>query len=371
MSRARRTLPAAVVGLACALATVPATGDEERPSSIDGPASEGPRLALDYVVDVSASSCEPAASFRARVAERLGRDPFREPATARAHVIVSRHGAAFRAQLRVESLPSGRTIGGRRIDGGSCPELLDAVALSLGLALEVLAVEAEEPVAPVVEPVAPVVEHVEPVVERAAEPVVERAIEPGRAEPPAPARTVHTPTRLSVLLGPGLSVGAGPKPSIGVRAGLALAHEELRALLGGRYELPTDVDVGGGGGIAVGLITGELAACYAPDLWFGCAGVSAGVHRGIPRALDRSHTVSTPYVAAGARAGLAVSMTRAVAVRFELLLDVELTRTTLRVSEQPAWTTPAVNGGLGVSLEWAPFGVEDRDTEADLRPSSQ
>jgi hypothetical protein len=166
-------------------------------------------------------------------------------------------------------------------------------------------------------------------------------------ERPAPARE---PVSLRTSAGVHGAVGSAPGTALGFSAQIGLRWRSASFALEGRVDLPSAVAVAGLGTVESSLLLATLVPCAHYRFLMGCALVSAGALQGASANVAMPRHDSTPYAGAGARLGAELRVHRFLFLRLHVDVLTTLTRTTLQINGQDAWTTPPVSGALGLSL---------------------
>jgi hypothetical protein len=121
----------------------------------------------------------------------------------------------------------------------------------------------------------------------------------------------------------------------------------LSLSLEGRADLPAEKSVKAGT-VSTSLLLATLVPCYHYDALALCALGSAGALQGSGAGVDQPRKDTTFYAAAGGRVGFEVRALPWLAVQAFGDLRGTLTRTTLSIDNQDAWTTPALSAAVGV-----------------------
>ncbi|MBX3261156.1 MAG: sigma-70 family RNA polymerase sigma factor [Labilithrix sp.] len=321
----RRALVVLVVVLlvACSRRASADAGGEDDPG-------ERARFVLASSASAAARSCAGAEVLRAKVAERLGRDPFTSSSTARGRLEVAfaRDGArAWTAEIALFDA-SGERIGGRSLAraGATCEPLVGSVVFTIAVLLEDLAPPEPAPRPSPPPPTAP------------------------PPSPPAPGAGASGPTARAapryVAVGGAGALGAEtPAPSVGGSTfGVDLAR--LRVELAGRLFLPASSE--GDVAVRTRLVHGRLAPCYGWVVLAGCVVAAVGSVSGeaVGDGVVSSRLAGQLYAAGG------VGVLSRVFVVDDLLfarasLDLlfAATRAGFDVGERRVWTAPVVFGG--------------------------
>lgn len=294
-------------------------------------ATPAPPLALE--VDAAPEvGCPPASALRAQVAQTLGRDPFAADARRRMRVRVAPEGPGLRADLRL--LDARTPVGERtlRVPVRDCAELFGAVALNLVLLAEPARALAPPPADEAPPPEAPPPE-----------------APPKAAPPPAPTPPPDADRGLEAWLGLGLGLGAVPFPTAAFGLGLAWRAEAWTAGLEVHYQPPTRRDFRDGE-VQADLIAGGLTGCLRWRRFAGCGLALAGDQRAGSAGFERTGDVRTPFVALGARGAVEWATWPAWRLRVQGDLWGALSRTTLRIDGDVAWSSPPVGGGVSLAV---------------------
>lgn len=314
-------------------------------SSRHAGAEERPQFELASASTADARTCADAEVIRAKVAERLGRDPFTTGADARGVLRVSfarDKARAWTADLALTDT-TGQRIGARALShaGATCEPLVGSVVFTIAVLLEDLA-PPPEPARPAVPaPGPPLVESPPPVTTSEAP-----------ATPPPPATRN---TRFDASIGAVGALGGAPAPSAGGEVLLGVDMARLRVELSGRMYLPASSD--GDVAVQTRLVHGRLAPCYGWVVLAGCVVAAAGSISGeaIGAGVVSSRLAGQLYAATG------VGLLSRVFVVDDLLfvraaIDVLLavTQPGFDVGDRRVWTVPFVSAastiGIGVRL---------------------
>jgi hypothetical protein len=317
---------------------------------VGAPEGGVPRLRLELIVAPELTGrCGGPRDLEARIAERLGTDPFGARPTEAELVLwveVDHDPSGLRATVDLIGSASGESSGARALSSAACAELFDAIAVSVAVRLDPLGTALSEPAATTTTTTT-----------TTATPLVAAA-----ASDSAPDAWT-----LAAHLAPWGSLGATPELSLGLRAGVTLDHATLRLGVEGRYDLATEARVARQSGVEVALLAVHALGCILPRPWFGCAAVVAGAHRATGQGLEDAQAITTPYVGAGLRGGVDVPLGAGLSLRPEVEVQLALTRTTLRVSDAPAWVSSDVSAGLGVAIVYALGRSRDAGSNEEVR----
>ena len=115
----------------------------------------------------------------------------------------------------------------------------------------------------------------------------------------------------------------------------------------GRADVPSSGETARGR-IETGLLGAALLPCFHV-WWVELCGVGfVGAIRGASTGIAEPRLDSHVFGAAGGRAGIAIPLWRALALHVRADVLAPLTRITFTVNDLPDWTTPPVQGSVGV-----------------------
>lgn len=299
-------------------------------------------IALDYSTSAEAAACGDAADMRARIAARLGRDPFSEDGSAGGVLRIRVQRAHKRRYSAVITLvdAQGQARGSRTLEEPSAEALGTSVAFTVAVLIEDLptmtgvAAQSSPPQPSVVVP----------------------PPEEAQAPPPPAAKESSSQLRIDAALGGSLSPWSAPAPAAGVDAtlGADFGASRARIELSGRVYLPasSDADVS----VRTRLIFARLAPCYGMPLLSGCLALAGGSVSG--EAVGARVTNPQPTSAFFAAGGCGIVSRLFVSERFFARAALEvwfpLARTSFDVGPERAFTLPAALGmgtlGVGARL---------------------
>jgi hypothetical protein len=291
-------------------------------------------LRLDYVRGPGAEACAGPDTLEAAVTTRLGRNPFDAAAAAVARVYVEQEDDALVARVEIsdeQGQPLGeRVLHGRRPD---CQDLMPAVSLALGLALEQFAQARPPTESP---PPAP-------------KPAARRST-PRLASPPA-AVPGPRPWGFSPLLGAQVDLGRSLAVTWGPVAGVEFRVGAFSVQLQGRVDAPALRLLPGH--LALGqLVVANGAGCYRLGWLGGCVVMEGGVLAAAVRPWTK--VAFSPVVAAGGRMFLEVPLAFHLAARLQGDVTAPLAFSRLVVNGAPQWSSPWLQAGATWALV-APF----------------
>lgn len=342
------------------------------------PASPPPAGWHLVVVTPKDERCPSTARLAQVVAARLKEDPWHAPATGQVKVHINRSGKDLVANIAMVH-PDGRPLGTRtlRHRAGHCPLLMDAVALTISIAMDPLAAFRPAPPAlaaaepppetpppapptPLAAPPAPAPAPALPAPLQSASAVP--APMPTAAPPqsaPKPPPTVWRPPRRNPWLPPRLQLGlhsgmlvdvaVAPHAVPGGVVGTTLRWGPGAWLLEVQVEMPGRRTVDGAT-VVTRLTLGTTGACMVMPRAYICATASAGLREvgGYGSGFASTRSATLPYLAAGPRAGLVLPL---VKDRVELTLQTD------------AWVVPFLtrlrdDGSGRVLWAQAPYTVQ-------------
>lgn len=290
-----------------------------------------PSARLVYLRDAEASSCPDERAVRAAVAARLGYDPFMAFAPSTMFAEIRREGADYKGFVKLVD-PDNVVRGARELvhAGEPCSELVDAMALSMSIAIDPLSLTGPRPKSDVSEPQA-----------RTEEPTPEpRPPDPPPSPAPAPAPpdrvspvTTRAPSpalHLALGLGPALSIGTAPAPAVGARVGVFATRGSLGLFLEAHGDLEASRALTRGR-VGTRLLEGQFGACYHYLAFFGCGTASLGALSASAEGITAPRTDVGTHASVGARAGLEIDLAPPLYLRLQLDGVAVLTPHTLAV----------------------------------------
>jgi hypothetical protein len=291
----------------------------------------------------SASSCPDRASITDAVAARLGRVPFDDKAELKITAHLSRDD---RWSARIVLQRGEEIVGERELASSAttCDELAEAVALAIAIAIDPLVLTRDVGDAGDAGDAAPALRE-----EPDAAPEVR---EPEAA--PAPPQHDAIDVAIEVFGGAFGAIGSAPSPTLGLRAGGSIGVDVFRVGVEGRADLPASARVSGGS-VETHLLTGALMPCVQMTIVMGCAVVEAGAMRAQALDLPGATPQTSPWLAGGGRVALEWPFMDVWRARLHLDVVAPLTRVSVRArgDDQPLWTTPPIQGSVGVQIGWA------------------
>jgi hypothetical protein len=318
-----------------------------RPARADGAET----FRFSWARGEGSGTCPDGSTLAARVAERLGRNPFSESAAQSIEGNVSRGADGFHAELFVRD-GSGVALGNRELSsaGADCKELADAVVLAVVLTIDPNAALGGTTAPPAAVTAVPTAEP-----PRLAEPPAIGACPPQRCPPSEPCPDKPCPpaprSANAAVAGRGvLSVGILPGVAPGAAVFGEMGSARVRASLGMAY-LPESKTASGAYGF--GLTTASIGAVLAWSLGEGLelsalGELELGAIHAIVYDLEPVNPGDEPWVAAAAGPRLGVWILSPL--RFELgasvLIPFIRPSFEARGVSEPAFQSAPV-GGLG------------------------
>lgn len=304
------------------------------------PAAARRTVRFAYDRGAGAESCPAEAAVREAVTERLGYDPFSLDARDAVAVALTRTEKGFHASIEARD-PAGRVTGLRSLSSGrDCAALASAMALAVAIAIDPLLVAGPAP--------APICPACPACPDCPACPACPECPKCPPPPPPPPPPRVH----LRATAGGHVSHGETPGSArLGVRLGTSVRWPKASLALEGRVT-PQLGTPAASGDVGATLLTLAIVPCLHRNVWMACAVVAAGSLQGESVEISLPRRNSTLYAAAGGRFGVEAALWGPLFGQLGVDGLATLTRTTLLVNDEPAWTTPA----LSVAL-WAAVGA--------------
>jgi hypothetical protein len=299
-----------------------------------GAARATPTARLVYSRSTDAESCPEETALRHAVAAQIGYDPFFAWATRTVVATLSRREGAFVASVDLVD-EHGIAHGARELRStGKCDELLDAVALTIAIAIDPQSLSHPAPAPP--PPPPPV---------------------PPPPDPPSPApfaqetRPPPAPTKGSTAaeasLGAVASTGVAPGPAVGLSLGADLRWRMVSLGLEGRVDAPAGKSAQAGGDVSAWLAVGSLVPCVYVGPVLACALAQAGSMQASGTGVLDARSRQIAWWAAGGRLGVLVPVAAGFSVRVRTDVVADLRPPTLYLEGAPAWPAPAVAVSLG------------------------
>ena len=308
-------------------------------------AHAAPSARLVYLRNPGAESCPDEAMVRSAVAARLGYDPFLAHATATMFVELSKDAKAFRARVKLVD-DQNLVRGTRELDAkGRCDELVDAMALSMSIAIDPDSL-ARAPAQPPPDPPRETPPPVEAPPPSASTPVAKPATPLARPlAPRTPGERVH----LDASVGPAVWFLAAPAPNASGLLALAMRSRWASLGLEARYDLAAS-KTSKRAVVSTASVFGALAPCVHWRVLAGCVVWALGRIRAesanvtAPGADSNLHSVLGPSV----RAALPVAGPLSLWARADALFA--LTPQHVQLSGSNVYALPAVSIGLAAGV---------------------
>lgn len=307
-----------------------------------------PSARLVYVRDKGAEDCPDENALRAAVAARLGYDPFFPYAKATLFAEITRDAGTFRA--RVKLVDEGNVVrGNREIEhkGAKCADLVDAMALTMSIAIDPRSLTGPVAVEPADAPPAtdepppeqPTPQELEP-------PVVIADQKPAPAPAPRPGEGPH----LDVHALGAMWLGAAPGAAGGGLVGFELRYRLFAAMLDARVDGTASTEVDQGGTVSTRFAGAMLAPCFGPEGLRACAVVGVGQLSASARGITTPRDDSSVHALLGARFGVAVPLAGPLHFRGQVDLLGALTPQVLRINAADVYELDRFSIGLGLGL---------------------
>ncbi|MBL4637352.1 MAG: hypothetical protein JKY56_26085 [Kofleriaceae bacterium] len=306
------------------------------------------------------NTCPTRQEFRAEVTQLLGRDPFSiESPAMRIEVKIQRSAGRFSGTLGSTGSHSSRSF-----EAINCPELTSTIALAVAIAIDPFFVRPPVVEIPVTipdkeQPDSPTENTAVPPVEVSKEPAPSETVDEADDNTIPSARSTSSELRWSASLRPSLSLGLTPTVSgaIAMSGGLHLGRSSIElsatATTRGQENFPM-------GSLDAQVFYLSLAPCWNPAKYSVCASVSIGAlrARGLAPLTERANILRV-HSSMGMRAYVPLLNTKAFQIRWFVDGQARLSRTTLTVGNDQAWTTPDlfVLSGFEFCLDWKPGGA--------------
>jgi hypothetical protein len=328
---------------------------------------------MSYTRGPRAHSCADTNAITEAVSARLGYSPFALVSERVIDVRVSRDEGVWWAHL--ELFEAGELRGQRtlRSDDPGCDALMDALVLTLSIAIDPMRALLGEP-APVPTPAAD--DPIEPG-DPQGSPSPSRDEDEDEDEPAPSAERVEARTRPRALVDdyafllPEISggvfggVGATPGAFLGVSVGAAVRSGPLSFHLEARADPPSTTPLPEGGAVGGALLSAAFLPCYRlyagdfvrgnhPAWVSGCGVAHGGVLFASSSGLVAPELAVSPWASFGGRVALDASVNPRAAIRLSAEMSVPVTHVRLvdSVSGDVLWSSPWVTGALALHLVW-------------------
>lgn len=322
-------------------------------------AHAAPTARLVYVREAGTETCPDEGSVRAAVAARLGYDPFFSVAESTLVADVTGVGKAFRVRIRL--VDAAQMLRGKREfrhEGAQCSDAIDAMALSMSLAIDPESLQrppAEPPSAAAASPGATVASEPSPAAV-APPPPPDRA--PAPVTPPVSPQGSGQPSRAPwhLLAGAGGAFwfGTGPSPHSGVQAHVQVRLRKASLAAEGRLDLPSSARVGPGT-VETSLTAGSVVPCMHWGPVATCANGTFGSVSASARSIARPSSDTGLYAAVGPRIAAELFVTESLRLLVRADVLVALHRYDLRMDDAPVYRAPPISVGAATGLAWKFF----------------
>jgi hypothetical protein len=149
-------------------------------------------------------------------------------------------------------------------------------------------------------------------------------------------------------LGAAVSSGVAPSIAMGVALGVAARWKILSLALEGRLDAPASAAALGGGDVSSWLAIAAAVPCVHLGPVLGCGVLQGGSMQASGSGVPNTEARSAPWWAAGGRAGVVFPLAGDVHLRARVDVLGNLSRATLRLNGQPAWTADPLAISFGV-----------------------
>jgi hypothetical protein len=146
------------------------------------------------------------------------------------------------------------------------------------------------------------------------------------------------------------AIGTEPSLSFGLVGGAGVRWKALSIGLEGHGELPTSRPAMTGGTVSAWLLAGTLDACFHWGVGLVCGLGTLGALHGSGSEVAHPKEAVTLFASTGARLGVEIPLTRALAWTVYGDGAVTLVRAHLLLNGTDVWTAPAGTGTLGAGL---------------------
>lgn len=310
-----------------------------------GVARAGDRIhaRLTYGPDPDVERCPTARELRDAVAARIGYDPFEAAPAGEAEaepreVIVRVHKAAAGIVGSLELRgphPGQRELASPR---GDCREVLDSFAVAIAIGLDPSSLTRPSGDPPPSPPPSPAPPSLPPAMEAPGPP----------AERPGAPLAQSDPIDVRLGAGPVVLFGELPAAAPALAVAVGLRRRWLEPGVEGLATLPVSQS-SGAGSVTASLLAVTLLPCGHASVLFGCLGLTLGRLRGEGEGVAGPLHGSELYMAASARGGAELAVTRSIWIRGYAEAVAPLTRITLQLAAQDVWRVPSVAARVGAA----------------------
>ena len=323
-------------------------------------AHAAPSARFIYIRGKGTETCPSETEVREAVHVRLGYEPFSILATSTMFIEVTAVKRGFAANLKL--VDAGNNVRGDRVleVRGNCADLMDALALTISIAIDPMSIARDETTPPAIADVDTTAAETEPVVESASHsPTLddEAPASPAVAESASESRPLEAtkadgrPSRVaSVAVGPVVSLGSAPALAVGGAFGVDGRLGLLFGGIEGRADLASSAETSGPRRVQGSLLAGTLFAGVREGPFFATGVVLLGRISATSSGVADPRDASALLLATGARVGLAVPLTDRLEARARAEVLANLTRHTLELGGQEVYEYPAALGSVSVGV---------------------
>ena len=289
--------------------------------------------------------------MRAAVSARLGYDPFFDRAPETVFVEIQRHSHAFALVVKlIDANHKQRGARAMSVKGDDCSAVIDAIGLSVSLAIDPATVTGSPPPAPPAPPLpAPAPATADPM--RVAAPDADAMVTPATKAP-----TLRSDSAVffpHVGLGTFGSANAVPAATAGATVMVGVGWRALSVDLEGQVDAPATGDSALPPlQVRSWLMAATLVPCFHVGTMFGCPVVSVGRFTATARNVRSAVENHGPWSALGGRVGGEWTLRARLSMQVYGQVLATMTRDTLWVDWIPVYTVPAWSAGLGLALAW-------------------
>jgi hypothetical protein len=143
--------------------------------------------------------------------------------------------------------------------------------------------------------------------------------------------------------------GSAPAPALGVTLQGGIRRRAASFSIEGRADLPASKSLSMGE-VDASLLVGSLVPCLHRGGLAVCGLITGGALRGGGQGLANEQQVTAPFFALGLRGAGEIPFGGAFFGAIHVDVLAPLVQTTLRVSGQEVWTSPAVSAAVGIAV---------------------
>ncbi len=287
--------------------------------------------------------------MRAAVSARLGYDPFFDRAPETVFVEIQRHTHAFALVVKlIDASHKQRGARAMSVKGDDCSAVIDAIGLSVSLAIDPATATGSPPPAPP-PPRVPAPAAADPM--RVAAPDADAGVTKATKAPAPPSDSSAFFPRVG--LGTFGSANAAPAATAGATVMVGVGWRALSLDIEGRVDAPVTGDSAlAPVQVRSWLMAATLVPCFHVGAMFGCPVASAGRLAATARNVRSAVENHGPWSALGARLGGEWTLRARLSMQIYGQVLATMTRDTLWVDAIPVYTVPAWSAGLGLALAW-------------------